>query len=94
VVVLEALHHSRPWHTGLLAVVVACYLFAVREAESPAPVNVLRKEARGLIVVLPLIAIATGVAMVPRAGPGTTSGWLEIVAALAAIAAGALALPF
>jgi hypothetical protein len=55
---------------------------------------VLRKEARGLIVGLPLIAIATGVAMVPRAGPGTTSGWLEIVAALAAIAAGALALPF
>jgi hypothetical protein len=93
VVALEALHHSRPWHTGLLAVVVVCYLFAVREAESPAPVAVLRSEVRGLIVGLPLIAVAAGVAMLPRAASGTTSGWLEVVAALAAIAAGALALP-
>lgn len=92
-VALEALHHSRPWHTGLLVLLVVCYLWAVHATEPPAPVSQLRSEARLLAVSLPLAALAIGVAMLPAAGPGPTSGWLEIVASLAAITAGALALP-
>ena len=93
VVALETLHRSRPWHTGLLALVVVCYLLAVYQSEPPVPAALVRGEARVLVVSLPLIAVATGVAMVPTAGSGATSGWLEIIAALAAITAGALALP-
>jgi hypothetical protein len=92
-VVLETLHHSRPWHTAVLAVVVVSYLLAVHQAEQPAPVVLWRGELRVLVVSLPLMAVATGVAMAPAAGAGATSGWLELIAALAAILAVALALP-
>ena len=92
-VALEALHHSRPWHTGLMALVLVSYLLAVHEAESPVPAALWRQDARLLVVSVPLVVVATGVAMVPTAGSGATSEWLEIIAALAAISAGALALP-
>lgn len=93
VVALEVLHHSRPWHTGLLALIVTCYVVAVHEAEHPSSTALRRSEARWLGASLPLMALATGVAMVPTAGSGATSAWLEIVAALAAMTAGAIALP-
>jgi hypothetical protein len=92
-VVLETLHPSRPWHTGVLALVVVSYLLTVHEAEQPVPAALGRGEFRVLVASLPLMAVATGVAMAPAAGAGATSGWLEIIAALAAIMAGALALP-
>ena len=92
-VVLEALHRSRPWHTGLLAVAVVGYLLAVHRAESALPSGSLRRQSRALVVSVALVAVTTGVAMVPSAGTGTLSAWLEIVAALAAVTAGGLALP-
>jgi hypothetical protein len=92
-VVLEALHHSRPWHTAALALVVVSYLLAVNGAEQAVPVARWRGEVRLLVASLPIVAVATGVAMAPAAGAGATSGWLEVIAALAAIAAGAIALP-
>lgn len=92
-VVLEALHRSRPWHTGLLAVAVLGYLLAVHRAESSSPSRILRRQSRALAVSVALVAVTTGVAMAPSAGTGTLSAWLEIVAALAAVAAGGLALP-
>jgi hypothetical protein len=92
-VVLEALHRSRPWHTGLLAVAVLGYLLAVHRAESAFPLGTLRRQSRALVVSVALVAVTTGVAMVPSPGTGTLSGWLEIVAALAAVTAGGLALP-
>lgn len=93
VVVLEAVHGSRPWHTGLLAVLVVCYLLAVHQAESPVPVNLFRHHAKLLVISLFLVAVATGMAMVPSARSGALSGWLEVTAGLAAMTAGALALP-
>jgi len=92
-VVLEALHRSRPWHTGLLAVAVLGYLLAVQRAESALPFGTLRRQSRALVVSVALVAVTTGVATGPSAGTGALSGWLEIVAALAAVTAGALALP-
>ncbi len=91
VVVLEAVHPSRPWHTGFLAVLVTCYLLAVHQAESAIPAAVLRGQARVLLTSLALVVVATAVAMVPASA--AQSGWLEILAALAAMTAGALALP-
>jgi len=92
-VVLETLHHSRPWHTAVLVLVVVSYLLAVHQAEQPVPVVLWRGEVKVLVVSLPLVAVATGVAMAPAAGAGNTSGGLEVIAALAAVTAGALALP-
>ncbi len=91
VVVLEAVHPSRPWHTGFLAVLVTCYLLAVHQAESAIPAAVFRGQARVLLTSLALVVVATAVAMVPASA--AQSGWLEILAALAAMTAGALALP-
>ena len=91
VVVLEAMHPSRAWHTGLLAALVTCYLLAVHQAESAIPAYALKGQARVLLTSLALVVVATAVAMVPASA--TESGWLEILAALAAMAAGALALP-
>jgi hypothetical protein len=91
VVVLEAVHPSRPWHTGLLAIAVTCYLLAVHQAESAIPAAVFRGQTRVLLASVALVVVATAVAMVPASG--SPSGWLEILAALAAMTAGGLALP-
>lgn len=91
VVVLEAVHPSHPWHTGVLAVLLAGYLLAVHQAESAVPAAVFRGQARVLLASLALVVVATAVAILPASA--TQSGWLEIVAALAAMTAGALALP-
>ncbi len=93
ILVLETLHRSRPWHTGLLAVLVVCYLLAVNRAESAVPSAVVRGQARMLATSAGLLVLVTGVAMVPSARTGALSGWLDILAALAAMAAGGLALP-
>jgi hypothetical protein len=92
-VALEALHHSRPLHTGLLVVLVMTYLWALQAAGSRAPASEVRADAKVLALSLPLVALTTGVATLPAAGAGSTSGWLSVIASLAAIAAGALMLP-
>lgn len=92
-VALEALHRSRPWHTGLLGVALVCYLLAVHQAESIIPDTVLRGQGRVMATSLALLTLATGVAMVPSAGSGALSAWLEILGAVAAMVAGGLAVP-
>jgi hypothetical protein len=92
-VVLETLHPSRPWHTGLLAIGIVSYLLAVHRAEAVVPAAVFRGQARVLVASLALLVGATGVAMIPAARTGTLPVWLEVLAALAAMAAAALALP-
>ena len=93
VLVLEILHRSRPWHTGVLGVVLVCYLLAVHQAESVVPAGVFTGQARVLLTSLAVLAVATGVAMIPTVGGGALSSWLGVVAAVAAIVAGGLALP-
>jgi hypothetical protein len=92
-VVLETLHKSRPWHTGALGVLLVCYLLAVHQAESTVPSGVFRGQARTLATSVVLLVVVTGVAMVPSGRTGALSGWLEVLAALAAMTAGGLALP-
>jgi hypothetical protein len=93
VLALEAVHSSRPWHTGLLGAALLCYLLATHLAESRAPVRVLRPQLPALAAGLGLLILGVGAALVPAAAPGIASGLLRVLAALAAIAAGALAFP-
>ena len=92
VLVLEALHRSRPWHTGLLGLALLAYLFATHLAETRARPSVLRPQAPLMAAGLGLLALAVGAAILP-AGTGSTAGLIAVLAALAAIVVGALALP-
>jgi hypothetical protein len=93
VLVLEALHHSRPWHTGLLGAALLVFLLAVHLAESGTGPAALRPQLPVLLAALGVLVIGCGAALLPPAGGGLASGWLRVAAALAAIAAAALALP-
>jgi hypothetical protein len=93
VLVLEMLHHSRPWHTGLLGVALLAFLLAVHLAESGTGPAALRPQLPVLLAARGVLAIGCGAALLPPAGGGLASGWLRVAAALAAIAAAALALP-
>src|SRR6202034_1074275 len=46
--IVEATHHSRPWHTGLLGAALLCYLLATHLAESRARLRVLRPQLPAL----------------------------------------------
>lgn len=92
-VVLEALHPARPWHTGLLSLLLLCYFLALQRAEAAVPAQALRGQAKALALSVALVAMVTGVAMLPSAGTGALAAWLEIIAAVAAMVAGGLALP-
>jgi hypothetical protein len=93
VLVCEVAHRSRPWHTGLLGAALLCYLLATHLAESRARLRVLRPQLPALAAGLGLLILGVGAALIPAAAPGVASGLLRVLAAVAAIAAGALALP-
>ena len=89
--VLEALHRSRPWHTGLLSAALLAYLLAVHLAESRARLAVLRPQVPLLAAGLGLLVVAVGAAMLP-AVTGSAADLMAILAAVAAVAVGGLAL--
>jgi hypothetical protein len=90
VLVLEALHRSPPWHTGLLGVALLAFLFATHLAETQARPSVLRPQAPLIAAGLGLLALAVGAATLP-AGTGSTGDLIAVLAALAAIVVGGLA---
>ena len=92
VLVLEALHRSRPWHTGLLGAALLAYLLAVHLAESRARPAVLRRQASLIAAGLGLLALAVGAAALP-AETGSTASLMAVLAALAAAVVGGLVLP-
>ena len=92
VLVLEALHRSRPWHTGLLGAALLAFLFATHLAETRARPSVLRPQAPLIAAGHGLLALAVGAATLP-AGTGSTAELIAVLAALAAIVVGGLALP-
>jgi hypothetical protein len=93
VLVLEALHRSRPsWHTGLLGAALLAYLFASHLAESRARPAVLRPQAPLIAAGLGLLALAAGAAALPS-GTGSGAEVLALLAAVAAIAVAGLAIP-
>ena len=92
VLVLEALHRSRPWHTGLLGAALLAYLFACHLAESRARPAVLRPQAPLIAAGLGLLALAVGAAALPSS-TGSAAEVLALVAAVAVIAVAGLAIP-
>jgi hypothetical protein len=92
VVVLEALHRSRPWHTGLLGAALLAYLLAVHLAESRARLAVLRPQVPLLAAGLGLLVLAVGAAALP-AETGSDASLIILLAALAAVVAGGLIVP-
>ena len=89
VLVLEALHGSRPWHTVVLAAVLVGFLLALHLAETAASPAVLRPQVPLLACGLGLSALSAGAAALQPAG----SGWLAVFAAIAAVVVAGLALP-
>jgi len=91
VLVLEAMHRSRPWHTAFLGVALLAYLFAVHLAESRSRLAVLRPQVPLLAAGLGLLVLAACAALLPAA-TGSAAALMAILAALAAIVIGCLAL--
>jgi hypothetical protein len=92
VLVLEALHRSPSWHTGLLGAALLAYLFASHLAESRGRPAVLRPQAPLIAAGLGLLALAAGAAALPS-GTGSAAEVLALLAAVAAIAVAGLAIP-
>jgi hypothetical protein len=92
VLVLEALHRSPPWHTGLLGVALLAYLLASHLAESRARPALLRPQAPLIAAGLGLLALAVGAATLPS-GTGSSADVLAVLAAVAAVAVAGLAVP-
>lgn len=92
VLILEALHRSPPWHTGLLGAALIAYLFASHLAESRARPAVLRPQAPLIAAGLGLLALAVGAAALPSS-TGSAAEVLALVAAVAAVAVAGLVIP-
>jgi hypothetical protein len=90
---LEALHRARPWHTAMLAAAVIAFLLAVHCAETRAPVRVLRVQLPLLAAGAGVIVLAAGATALPPLGIGPAAVLLRVLAAVAALIVGALALP-
>jgi hypothetical protein len=93
VLLLEARHPSRPWHTAILGIALLGYLFATHLAESRARPAVLRPQLPLIAAGIGLLALAAGAAMLPSAGTGPAAVWLLALAAVAALLVGSLVLP-
>ncbi len=91
--VLEALHRSKPWHTGILGVALLAYLFAVHLAETGARPSVLRAQLPVIAAGIGLLAVAVGVASVHEATTGPAFTAMRVVAVVAAVVAAALVVP-
>src|SRR5215469_2027295 len=76
ILVLEALHSSRPWHTAVLAVALTGYLLAAHLTESGGGASVLRRQLPLLTAGIGLTAVAVGAVYLPHlpAGPAAASG--------------------
>ncbi|HEY1644613.1 MAG TPA: hypothetical protein VGG35_28375 [Streptosporangiaceae bacterium] len=92
VLVLEALHHARPWHTGVLGVAVLAYLLAVHLTESGARPRILAGQRPVLAAGLGLLVLAVAAAALPQPG-GRPGELLRVLAVAAAVVAAGLALP-
>jgi hypothetical protein len=90
---LEALHPRRPWHTAVLGVALLGYLVALQVAESGARLMAFRAQVPLIAAGIGLAALSVGAAALPASASGSGSGWLAVLAAVAAIVAVALALP-
>ena len=90
---LEALHPRRPWHTAVLGVALLGYLVALYLAETGSRLAVFGPQLPLIAAGVGLAALSVAAAALPATSSGSGSGWLAVLAAIAAIVAAALALP-
>lgn len=93
VLVLEAVHPARPWHTALLGVALLGYLLAVHLAETRAGASALRAQLPLLGIGVGLTALAIGVAALPGLPAGPTAALVRAAAVLVAVVVACLAIP-
>jgi hypothetical protein len=93
VLLLEAEHKPRPWHTAILVVAVIGYLMAVHLAETGAGSRVLRAQLAPLAAGAGLTAVAAGAGEFPGLPAGPAAAAVRIIAAAAAVAAAAMVIP-
>jgi hypothetical protein len=94
VLLLEVLHRSRPWHTGLLGVWLLAYLLAVHLVEIRAGAGVLRAQLPLIAAGIGLSALAVVVAELPALHAGVLSPVIRVIAAAALVVAGGLTIPW
>jgi hypothetical protein len=93
VLVLEALHASRPWHTAVLAVALTGYVLAVHLTETRAGAGELRAQLPLLCAGIALTALSVGAAALPHFMAGTADAAIRIVVLVVAVVAVGLAVP-
>ena len=93
VLVLEALHRSRPWHTAVLGAAIIGFLLAVHLAESHADASALRRQLPLIGIGLGLSALAVGAAALPSLPAGGVSSGVRVIAAAAGVLAAGVAVP-
>jgi hypothetical protein len=94
VLVLEVLHRSRPWHTGLLGVALIGYLLALRQAEAGAGGAALRAQVPLIATGIGLSALAVAIAELRAVPGGDLSPVIRAVATTAAVVAVGLVIPW
>lgn len=93
VIVLEMLHHSRPWHTAVLGIVLLAWLLAMHLAESGSRPGVYRPQLPVLAAGVGLLVLAAAATALPALQPGHAAEVLRVLAIVAAVLAAGLALP-
>lgn len=93
VLLLEAEHPQRPWHTGVLLLALLCYLLAVQLAETGASARALRVQLPQLAAGAGLAVLAIGAAALPGLPAGGVAVTIRFIAAAAALAAAAMVIP-
>jgi hypothetical protein len=93
VLVLEALHGSRPWHTAVLGVALTGYVLAVHLTETRAGGDVLRAQLPLLCAGIALTALSVGAAALPHFIAGSADAAIRIVVLVVAVLAVGLAVP-
>jgi hypothetical protein len=93
VMLLEVLHRSAPWHTGLLGAPLLGYLLAVHLAETRTGVGALRAQLPLIAAGIGLAALAVGIAELPALAGGDLSPVIRVIGATLAVVAGGLGIP-
>ena len=92
ILVLEALHSARPWHTAVLAVALTGYLLAAHLTESGAGASVLRAQLPLLTAGIGLTAVAVGAAYLPHL-PAGPAALIRVAAVVIAVVVAGMVVP-
>jgi len=93
VLILEAMHPARPWHTALLGLALLAFLFAIHLAETRAEPTVLRGQLPLIAAGAGLMALSVGAAALPGLSASSVSLLAGAGTVIAAVVIGVLVRP-